>query len=206
MLSLSPSPAKGAKIMTFPSFHDPTHLYFITASIIGWKRQFIEHEYVKIPLNSLAWLQQQKRILLFAFVIMPSHLHVILKPENDLIGNIIQQFGSFTAHEVLKKLDEQDQIELLNLFQKNKRDPRHEHSIWQDIQAKNVYSMKFLRQKLEYIHQNPIAKDWKLVKDRADYPYSSAGYYDYGRKPIIEITDLDEWLTSNPSPRTAKGA
>jgi hypothetical protein len=143
MPSLSPWTAKGARIMTFPSFHDPTHLYFITASIIGWKHLFIEHEYARIPLNSLAWLQQQKRILLFAFFILPSHLHVILKPENELIGNIIRQFGSFTAHEILKKLEEQDQIELLNLFQKNKRDQRHEHSIWQDIQAKNVYSMKF---------------------------------------------------------------
>jgi hypothetical protein len=36
--------------------------------------------------------------------------------------------------------------------------------------------------------------------------YSSAGYYDYGRKPIIEITDVNEWLASTPSPRTAKGA
>jgi hypothetical protein len=66
--------------------------------------------------------------------------------------------------------------------------------------------MKFLQQKIEYIHQNPVAKDWKLVEDRADYPYSTAGYYDYGRKPIIEITGINEWLTQTPSPRTAKGA
>ncbi|HJS19516.1 MAG TPA: hypothetical protein VJ785_12275 [Anaerolineales bacterium] len=192
--------------MTFPSFHDSTHLYFITASIIEWKNLFIADEYTRIPLNSLIWLQQQKRILLFAFVIMPSHLHAILKPESNLIGEIVQQFGSFTAHEVLKKLREQNQIDLLKLFQYKKRDQRHEHSIWQDIQAKNVYSMDFLQQKLEYIHQNPVAKDWKLVEDRADYPYSSAGYYDYGRKPIIEITDINEWLASTPSSGTAKGA
>ncbi len=137
---------------------------------------------------------------------MPSHLHAILKPESDSIGAIAQQFGSFTAHEILKKLQEQNQKDLLNVFQQKKRDHRREHSIWQDIQAKNIYSMKFLQQKIEYIHQNPIAKDWKLATDRADYPYSSAGYYDYGRKPIIEITDISEWLTPTPSPRTAKGA
>jgi hypothetical protein len=66
--------------------------------------------------------------------------------------------------------------------------------------------MDFLQQKLEYIQQNPVAKEWKLVKDRADYLYSSAAYYDYGRPPIIEITDINEWLMSNPSPGTAKGA
>jgi hypothetical protein len=62
--------------------------------------------------------------------------------------------------------------------------------------------MDFLGQKMEYIHQNPVAKDWKLAKHRADYPYSSAGFYDYGRKPIIEITDINEWLMITSSPRT----
>lgn len=192
--------------MTFPSLHDTTHLYFITASVIEWKHLFVSAEYAKIILNSLAWMQQQKRILLFAFVIMPSHLHAILKPESSPIGETVQQFGSFTAHEILKRLREQNQKSILELFQQKKRDRRHEHSIWQDIQAKNIYSIDFLQQKMEYLHQNPVAKDWKLVKDRADYPYSSAGYYDYGRKPIIEITDINQWLAATPSPRTAKGA
>jgi len=192
--------------MTFPSFHDPTHLYFVTASLIEWKNLFIAPEYAIIPLNSLAWMQKQKRILLFSFVIMPTHLHVILKPESDTIGNVVQQFGSFTAHEILKQLHIDGHKDLLDLFQQKKRDQRHEHSIWQDIQAKNIYSIDFLQQKMEYIHQNPIAKDWALVDDRADYLYSSAGYYDYGRKPIIEIMNINEWLTSTPSPRTAKGA
>jgi len=192
--------------MTFSSFHDSTHLYLITASIIDWKHIFAKPEYASIPSNSLAWMQQEKRILLFAFVIMPSHLHAIIKPKSDEIGVIVQQFGSFTAHEILRKLRAQNQTDLLDLFQQKKRDQRHEHSVWQDIQAKNIYSTDVLWQKMEYIHHNPVAKDWKLVEDRADYIYSSAGYYDYGRKPIIEITDINEWLMSNPSPGTAKGA
>jgi len=85
---------------------------------MGWKHLFLNDENAMIPLNSLAWLQQQNRILLFAFVIMPSHLHAILKPESDTIGEIIQQFGSFTAHEILKKLREQNQFDLLNFFQR----------------------------------------------------------------------------------------
>jgi len=207
MFHSNPSPRtanRAAIIVPFPSFHDPTHLYFITASIIDWKHLFITPEYTNIPLNSLAWLQQQKRILLFAFVLMPSHLHAIIKPEVASIDEILQQFGSFTAQEVLNKLRAENQKGLLKLFQQKKRDQRHEHSIWRDIQAKNIYSTDFLRQKMEYIHQNPVAKDWKLVEDRADYLYSSAGYY--GRKPIIEIMNINEWLITTPSPGTAKGA
>ena len=192
--------------MTFSSFHDPSHLYFITASVIEWKHLFITPEYANIPLNSLAWLQQQKRILLFAYVLMPSHLHAVIKPEDATIAETLQQFGSYTAHEILKKLRINNQKDLLSAFNQNRRDQRHEHSIWQDIQAKNIYSMKVLWQKLEYIHQNPVSKDWRLVTDRADYLYSSAGFYDYGRRPIIEIKDINKWLILNPSPGTAKAA
>jgi putative transposase len=185
--------------MTFNSFHDPTHLYFVTASIVEWKHLFGKPEYAKIVLDSLEWLQIQNRISLFAFVLIPSHLHAILKPEKDAIGETLQQFGSFTAHEILKNLRKENRKDLLDIFNQSRRDSRHEHSIWQDIQAKNIYSEDFLWQKMEYIHQNPVAKDWKLVRDRADYPYSSAGYYDYGKKSIIGITDINEWLTLNTS-------
>ncbi len=192
--------------MTFNSIHDATHLYFVTASVVEWIPLFKYPKYTEIVLNSLSWMQEQKRLLLFAFVIMPTHVHLLIKPEQQSIGEIIQQFGSFTAHEILKKVREDERTDWLKIFEQEKRDPRHKHSIWQDIQAKNIFSTAVLEQKMEYIHQNPVAKDWKLAANRADYAYSSAGYYDYRRKPIIEITDINERLASTPPPRTAEGA
>jgi len=180
--------------MTFDSHHDVTHLYFVTATICGWKRLFAEPAYANIVLDSLAWMRRNRRMALFAFVLMPSHLHTIVKPENHAIGAVTHDFGSFTAHEILKQLRRDGRTDLLEFFREQRRDPRHAHSIWQDIQAKNVYSPSFLREKLEYIHNNPIAKPWSLVRDRADYRYSSACYYDRGVMPIIEIDDVSEWL------------
>ncbi len=191
----APSPAQALLAnMTFSSIHDINHLYFVTASISGWKHLFIEPAYARIIMDSLSWMQKAKRILLFAFVLMPSHLHAILKPERDMIGNIIQQFGSYTAHAILHRLRKDHKQDLLDFFHEQKRDDRHQHSIWQDIQAKNVYSSKFLFQKMEYIHSNSVSKDWQLVENRADYKYSSACFYDNGINPIIPITDVNEWL------------
>jgi len=62
------------------------------------------------------------------------------------------------------------------------------------VQAKNIYTEKFLAQKMEYIHQNPVAKEWNLVQDRASYIYSSACFYDDDRQPIVEIDDVRELL------------
>ena len=125
---------------------------------------------------------------------MPNHLHLILKPRNQSIGQLLQKFGSFTAHAILKELRKEQKKELLAFFHEHRRDKRHQHSIWQDIQAKNIFSQKVLEQKMEYIHQNPIAKNWNLVSDRADYPYSSACFYDRDEIPIIEVDDVRDIL------------
>jgi hypothetical protein len=180
--------------MTFDSQHIPDHLYFITASIVGWKPLFSETEFTEIVLNSFTWLRGENRMSLFAYVIMPTHLHAIVLPLDRSIGELLQNFGSFTAHKILKKLREDDQKELLDYFHAHRRDNSVEHSIWQDIQAKNIYTEKFLFQKMEYIHQNPVAKECNLVQDRAEYPYSSACYYDEGRQPVVEIDDIRDFL------------
>ncbi len=149
---------------------------------------------MQIVLDSLVWLQNEKRILLFAFVIMPSHLHLILRPEGKTIGEVVQDFGSYAAHIILHELCEDKRDDLLKFFHEQRRDSRHRHSIWQDIQAKNIYSPEFLFQKIEYIHNNPISKDWKLVDDRAAYKYASTCFYEKGVSPITPITDINEWL------------
>jgi putative transposase len=181
--------------MTFDSWHVSDHLYFITASICGWKRLFVDTSYAEIVLGSLSWLRKERRMKLYAFVLMPSHLHSIVIPIDRPIGDLLQNFASFTAHGILRQLQNDHRQELLAFFHEQHRDRRHEHSIWQDVQAKNIFSEEFFTQKLEYIHQNPVAKEWNLVEDRADYEYSSACFYDEGRKPIIEIDDYREFLS-----------
>jgi hypothetical protein len=43
------------------------------------------------------WMQKEKQILLFAFVLMPSHLHAILKPQRDIIGETLQRNTNIQA-------------------------------------------------------------------------------------------------------------
>lgn len=247
--------------MTYRPFHQEGHLYFITASISGWKCLFYDSQYVNIILSSLDFLRKKKRHLLYSFVVMPNHVHFINKPrEGFIISDVIQNFASFAAHEILKQLRKENKQELIDFFRGEaltlqartpggagewslrtpggtrrgdylrrsrscldffsrsrtrhaqlfeavrRADPRlsfrsrmrprmrrkTKHKIWQNIQAKNIFSLGVLEQKMEYIHSNPCNKKWHLVKDRADYQYSSACYYDRGKKPIIEIDNLRE--------------
>jgi REP element-mobilizing transposase RayT len=180
--------------MTYDSWHVPGHLYFITASTCGWKPLFSEPIYAELILNSLTWLRKEKRMYLYAFVLMPSHLHAVIQPIDRSIGDLMQNFASFTAHAILHQLRSEDRQELLSYFHKQRRDSHAGHGIWQDVQAKNIFSEEFLTRKLEYIHQNPVVKEWNLVKDRAGYKYSRACVYDEDWQPIIEIDDIRELL------------
>lgn len=182
--------------MTFNSVHYPEHLYFITASVCGFFRIFADDSYARIVLDSLAWLRNEKRMVLFAYVLMPSHLHAIIQPLDRTIGDLLQNFGSHTAHAILDQLQRGHREELLEYFENQRRDLRSKHSIWQDIQAKNIFTEKFLAQKLEYIHQNPIARDSNILKNRAEYRYSSACFYDEGRPSIIPVDDIREFQGS----------
>jgi len=176
--------------MTFDSIHVPDHLYFVTASICGWKPIFEADPYRRIIFGSLQWFQREEKTTLYAFAIMPSHLHAIIRPNTFTIADFLQDFGSYTAHSILKQLRQEDNVSVLHFFEEHRRDKRHIHSIWQDIQAKNIYSQEYLQQKLEYIHNNPIKKQSIWKGDRAEYPYSSACFYDRGVSPCIEVEDV----------------
>ncbi len=167
-------------------------MYFITASMIGWVQLFDRPVYAQIVLDSLAYLRLQKFMKFYAFVLMPSHLHAVIKPGSIPINELLQKYGSFTAHTMLKQLRQDNEVELLHLFKEQRRDRSRNFSLWQDIQAKNIISNEVLLQTMEYIHQNPDNKEWHLVSNRADYIYSSACYYDRNQTPIIEIDDISE--------------
>ena len=180
--------------MTFKPFDQKGDLYFVTAKIEGGKHLFSLSQYAWIILNSLKWLREQIRIKLYAFVVMPNHVHFILQPQGKWTASqICYAFEKFTAHEILKLLKEEGRKDLIIHFEKCAENfSDRKHKIWQDIQAKNIFSEKFFLEKVEYLHNNPIRKGWNLVENRADYKYSSACFYDKGEKSIIEIDDAGE--------------
>jgi putative transposase len=182
--------------MSFKPYHDPTHLYFVTATVLGWKQIFIERPYAEIILQSLDWHRQHGCWSLFVFAVMPNHIHFIIRPLGDqTISAVLQSFGSYTAHAILDQVRRDRCKDLLEHFARREdRDASKQHQVWLPMEAKNIYSAEFLRQKVEYTHNNPVAKHWQLVKDRADYRYSSACFYDRGEPSIIVVDDVREWM------------
>jgi putative transposase len=160
---------------------DLGRIYFWTATINKWQRLLTHDSYKQIITDSLDHLTIQGKIDVFAFVIMPNHIHLIWKL-NSLNGKESPHasFLKFTAHEFKKKLKIEDakQLECFSVEANNKQ-----FEFWQrDSLAINLYSREMALQKLNYIHSNPLSKHWTLANEPSEYWYSSARFYERNEK------------------------
>ena len=49
--------------MTFKPLHDPTHLYFVTATVLGWKHLFVQQSYAEIVSGGYPRLRELGELL-----------------------------------------------------------------------------------------------------------------------------------------------
>jgi putative transposase len=166
--------------------------YFATYRTCLGTTIFIDDNFVKIVLDCLQWLRTENRTYLLSFVIMPNHVHFIYQPKAPFIARqIAHSFGSFTAHQILRLLQIKNQA-IVDQFKKRALYKKDRNTIiWENVYVKIIPNSEMLKEKMEYIHNNPINKNWRLCDERGLYPYSSACYYDYSKMPIIEIDPLE---------------
>ena len=120
-----------------------------------------------------------------AYGIMPNHLHCILyfQDEGFELNKIISNGKRFMAYEIIKRLEENKETELLTtlhgLLTEREKKKGQLHKVFKDsFDAKAIFSDKFMTQKLDYIHHNPVSGKWNLVNDFTDYEHSSASFYE----------------------------
>jgi REP element-mobilizing transposase RayT len=134
---------------------------------------------------------------LFAFVIMPNHIHLVLKCLNECTpGDIVREFKKATANLIVRQYEAESNSEVLAFFAAAVSPRRKEqYVVWEhEYQAKNVFSPRFLRQKVEYIHKNPTQPHWRLAEQPGAYPWSSARFYLNGERALIPLSDVRELL------------
>ena len=78
------------------SFIEIGEIYFWTATINNWNRLLLQDRYKDVIIESLQYLSNENKIDVFAFVIMPNHIHLIWRTK-ELNGKETAQ-GSFEIH------------------------------------------------------------------------------------------------------------
>ena len=167
-------------------------LYFTTSTVINWVDIFTRPSYRHIIVDSLSYCQSHKGLIIYAWVLMSNHLHMIVDTNDDnMVGDVLRDFKKFTNKKILKVL-EQDEHEsrrewLLDRFWfAGANDKRiKNYRSWQEGNyVEELYTMEFLMQKLNYIHQNPVRAE--IVTKPEDYLYSSALNY-AGEKGLLNV-------------------
>ncbi len=97
---------------------------------------------------------------------MLNHIHLIISSPD--VSGFIRDFKKFTSKELRKNI-EKTEPNVLSLF----LEEEGMFSVWEKTNIpKIVETEKFFSQKLEYIHQNPVQKEY--VMEPKDWYWSSA--------------------------------
>lgn len=170
---------------------DESGLYFVTFTVIGWVDLFVRNAYRDCIIDSLKYCQKEKGLIVHAFVIMTSHVHLIVSSKEgfDLVATI-RDFKKFTSKKLIaliKEIPESRREWILNKFayeaQRIKRGSQY--ILWKEgYHAKQLETNAFIDEKLNYLHQNPV--EGGFVSQADDYVYSSARNYG-GELGVMEV-------------------
>ena len=167
--------------------NDIYSMYFCSFTCYKWIPLFKYCNAADIIYNWFKVLKEKYKTDVVAYVIMPNHLHCILyfAETGFNLNKIISNGKRFMAYEIIKRLKEKESNDILhvlaeNLTEREKKKGQLHKVFTNSFDAKPIYSDKFLQQKLDYIHHNPISGKWNLVNDFTDYEHSSASFYEIG--------------------------
>jgi REP element-mobilizing transposase RayT len=172
--------------------------YFFTSTIVENIPVLHPNWAKKLIIDVLNFYREKCLTRINAYAIMPEHIHLIIKSESKentkrfiqhTLRKISQMIILHTKSLLADDLQKEAALEILNVFRDHARG-KATHRVWKE-RAKGIpiYSDKVMKQKLDYIHQNPVKRG--LVQNPEDYLYSSFRNYYFNDHKIIKIDFVD---------------
>jgi len=175
--------------------HNPEGIYFVTVTVVYWIDLFERVEFKHNVVDTLKYYQKNKRLIIHAWCLMPSHQHLIISSQNGYnLSDFLRDFKKFTNREILRIMNtihESRKEWLLKAFYMAGRNLKRitNFKIWQDgNQPKELITNYFIDQKLDYIHNNPVLVE--IVDEPHHYLYSSARNY-AGMKGLLDVDIIE---------------
>lgn len=178
-----------------PNFN-PDYLYFVSTTAVNRLHLFRRDVIKRIIVDSLHHLRTTRQMKLFVFVIMPNHIHVIVHfSEEHRLSDVMRDFKKFTARQIYRQFQAEEITKVLDVLRREGEKAKQEYKVWDDdYDARDIFSIEFLQQKMDYIHYNPCQPHWKLVASPEQYLWSTARFYLDGKSCVIPIDDVREFL------------
>lgn len=158
---------------------------FVTTTVKDWQPVFSDLRIANLILRQLDETLRHYQVSLAAYVLMPSHIHLLLGFRNiEKLSEVIQSFKGLSAKK-LRKLLLQDTFAI---FYDGER-----FNFWKPcFDDLIIFSEKQFRIKIDYIHNNPVKAG--LVSQPADYALSSASDRLTGEAGILPVDRNWAWI------------
>ncbi|GAA3591894.1 transposase [Flavivirga amylovorans] len=160
-------------------FHNKLGLYFVSFATINWIDVFTRQIYFDVLSKSVDYCRKEKGMELYAYCFMPSHIHLIFRSAYEDPSGLIRDFKKHTARTLIETIENNSQESrkewLLWMFERagKKNATRSKYQFWQHHNKPiELWSEKVIKQKIDYIHQNPVESGF--VTNPIDWKYSSA--------------------------------
>jgi len=174
--------------------------YFLTMTVVNWIDIFTRQNHRDAVIESLKYCQKEKGLVLFAYCIMSNHIHLMANTnEPFLLKDTIRDFKKFTSKKIIDQIqnDPESRREwMLKLFEEEAdTSVKHKnYKFWQEgNHAIELFSEKFVWDKINYIHNNPVEAGF--VKQSWEWVYSSATNYQE-LDSIIDVERLSQRLVT----------
>jgi putative transposase len=179
-----------------PEF-DPAHLYFVTTTAVQ-RRLLFQRDLVKrMIVDSLDCMRLRDRFELYAFVVMPNHLHLIIQcAVEDPLADVMRDLKKHIADRLIRHYRAEGNQPVLDFLASAVGEHRRQqHRVWEEgYNAKDIFSPEFLRQKMTYVHGNPCQPHWNLAACPEDYLWSSARFYLIHEPAVIPVDNASPLL------------
>jgi len=141
-------------------------------------------------IDSLRLTRDRFSLQLWAYVVMPEHVHVLFVPtertESRRVRGALKKYVAGRAREYLESTDNQPWIARLTVTYPSRR-------VFRFWQQGGGYGWTVFREGpaarvIDYIHQNPVRRG--LVREAIDWRWSSAGWW-YGAPEFLIEMDAE---------------
>ncbi len=172
-------------------FHNKEGLYFVSFAVVYWIDVFTREEYFAILTDSLNYCRKNKGMEIYAWCIMPSHVHLIFRARDNNPSTLLKELKTYTSKQLQKAIAEHNQESrkewMLWLMERAglKNSNVKYRQFWQQHNKPiELWSAAVIDQKIDYIHNNPVEAGF--VSEPEHWKYSSAIDFS-GGKGLLEI-------------------
>ncbi|MEP1095902.1 MAG: transposase [Cyclobacteriaceae bacterium] len=176
-------------------FRNQDKLHFVSFAIVHWIDLFIRPTYSEVILESIKHCQKEKGLEVYAWCIMPSHIHLIIGTSDKPMQDILRDFKSHTSRKLKEEINgnpTESRKEWMVWMMERAGKMNGNNRGWQLWQQHNqpieLNDNSMLDQKLDYLHMNPVVSGF--VNEAEYWRWSSAIDYSGGRG-LLDIINIE---------------